>query len=210
MLELPGDRQQVVAAIAVGREREPFAAALEVAQPDADREDVHLPAGVVDVVLAMHAEAGRVEQVGERGAECCVSPVTHVQGAGRIRGHELDHHALAAAQLASPIALGEFEHAREFLVVGPRREVEVDKAGARDLDTRDAIAPGQRADDRLRELTGLSPREFRGLHRDVRRKVAVCRIARAFDRRPEALEVHAVADLRPKGGESLAQERFYQ
>jgi hypothetical protein len=34
---------------------------------NADREDVHLPAGIVDVVLAVHAEAGRVEQVGERG-----------------------------------------------------------------------------------------------------------------------------------------------
>ena len=74
--------------------------ALEVAQPDARREDLHLPAGVVDVVLALHREAGGVEQVRERGAEGGVSAVADVQRAGRVRRDELDDHAPACAAAA--------------------------------------------------------------------------------------------------------------
>ncbi len=48
-----GDRIHVVAAIAVRRKRQLFGCQLEIAQPHAERENVHLPPGIVDVVLAL-------------------------------------------------------------------------------------------------------------------------------------------------------------
>ena len=58
-----GHRAHVVAAVAVRGEGQRFAAQLEIAQPHARREDVHLPACVVHVVLAVHAPAVGLEQV---------------------------------------------------------------------------------------------------------------------------------------------------
>jgi hypothetical protein len=51
------DGMDVIAAVAVGRKFNALPAALEIAQPGADRQDVHLPPGIVDVVLALHLVA---------------------------------------------------------------------------------------------------------------------------------------------------------
>ena len=107
-----GHGAHVVAAIAVRRERERLAAEFEVAQPHARREDVHLAAGVVHVVLAVHAPAVGLEQVRDRRAEGGVPAVADVQRPGRVRGDELDDRAPAAAVVAAPVACALREHAR--------------------------------------------------------------------------------------------------
>ena len=56
-MQLLADRNQVFADIGIGGKREVLAAALEIAQPRADRQNIHLAAGIVDVVLALHAVA---------------------------------------------------------------------------------------------------------------------------------------------------------
>ena len=91
------DRAHVVAAVAVGWKPELLAAQLEVTQPHAGREDVHLAARVVHVVLAVHAPAVGREQVRDAGAEGGMPAVADVQGPGRIRGHELDDGPAARA-----------------------------------------------------------------------------------------------------------------
>ena len=154
--ELVGDRAEVIAAIAVARERELFAEAFEVAQPDARREDIHLPAGVVDVVLAMHAEAGGVEQVGERCAERSVATVADVQRTRRIRRDELDDDALARAELAPAIRAALVDDARQFGLAGRGREEEIDEAGSRDFDARNQVVCRQCCDDRLCKVTRLA------------------------------------------------------
>jgi hypothetical protein len=62
-LELRSDGMHVVAAIAVRWERQRCAGGLQVPQPGAEREDIHLPAGIVDVVLAVHAVAGDAQKI---------------------------------------------------------------------------------------------------------------------------------------------------
>ena len=94
---------------------------LEIAQPDADREDVHLPAGIVDVVLAVHVVAGGLEQVGERRADRRPAAVADVQRAGRIRRHELDDHLAAARRPCSRrSAAPSVVHARDLRLHRPR------------------------------------------------------------------------------------------
>jgi len=63
--QLLPDRNQVFAHIGIGRKGEPFTATLQIAQPGADRQDVHLAPGVIDVVLALDAVARRLEKIAE-------------------------------------------------------------------------------------------------------------------------------------------------
>src|SRR5882757_2112440 len=81
----------VVTAIAVGGKRNTFATLLQVPKPGADGEDVHLPSGIVDVVLAADTEADGVQQVGERRAVGGLAAVSHVQWSGGVRRNELQH-----------------------------------------------------------------------------------------------------------------------
>jgi hypothetical protein len=73
---------------------------LEVAQPGRQRQDVHLPAGVVHVELARHIPAGEAEQAGQAGAVGGAAAVADVQRAGRVGRDELDLDAFPAAQRA--------------------------------------------------------------------------------------------------------------
>ncbi len=79
-----GHGAHVVPLISVGREGHRLATRLQVAQPHADGENVHLPPGVVDVVLALHVEAGGLQQIGHRRAVGRVSTMADVQRPGRI------------------------------------------------------------------------------------------------------------------------------
>ncbi len=184
--QLVGDRVQVVAAVAVARECETLAEALEVAQPHTDREDLHLPAGVVDVVLAVHGIAGRIEQVGERGTERGVPAVAHVQRSRGVRRDELDDHALPGALLAPAIGRAEVEHAQQFQVPRGRREMEIDEARASDFDFRDELTRRQRVHDRLGDVARLALRNPGKLHCRIGGEIAVGRVAGAFDRRYES------------------------
>ena len=137
--QLPRDLDDVVAAVAVVGKLDVLAQALEVAQPHAHREDVHLPAGVVDVVLALHVVAARLEQVRDRGAVGGAAAVADVQRAVRIRGHELDDHARARAagrcgRRLAPCSKHVAHDGRQAAGC----EMEVDEARAGDLDLRDA------------------------------------------------------------------------
>ncbi len=138
-----GDRADVVAAIAVRRKRNCLAATFEVAEPDAGREDVHLPAGVVDVVLAVHAPSVRIEQVRDRGAEGRVPAVADVQRPRRIRGDELDDRLPAAAGIAAPVAGAVRQHAAHLRLPGRGRHEEIDESGAGDFGFRDDLVRRQ-------------------------------------------------------------------
>ena len=75
-------------------------------------------------------------------------------------------------------------NARDLRRVGLLGEEEIDEAGARDLGARHERARRQRARRSLcASSRGLLARGFREAQRDVGRKVAVLRIARALDER---------------------------
>ena len=91
------DFDHVIAAVAVVREAHADAAQFQITHPDADRQDVHLPAGIVDVVLALHAVAGGLLDVGQAGAIGRATAVAHMQRAVRVGRNEFDGHRFARA-----------------------------------------------------------------------------------------------------------------
>src|SRR5665213_977444 len=178
--QLSGDRHDVVAAVAAGGKRKFFAAQLQIAQPDADREDVHLPAGIIDVVLAVDAMADGGEKIGNTGAVGGAVAVTHMQGAGRIGRDEFNHHGFAAGIFAAAVGAGLIQNRTKLGVVSVSCEMEVDEARAGNLGARHERALRQRRDDELRKFKWLATRSFRKLEGDVAREVAVLRVAGAF------------------------------
>src|SRR6185437_12693632 len=87
---------------------------------------LNLRAGVVVVVLPRYRVALRLEQRGDRIAQCGLAAMSDVQGSGRIGRDELDHHALARASGAPTIALAELVNRRKLASIGARRQEEID------------------------------------------------------------------------------------
>jgi len=85
---LPRHVAHVGALVGVGREGHAqftlSAVLFEVTQPGRQTEDIHLTAGVIDVILARHIPAGECQQAGQRGAVGGAAAMTNVQRAGRI------------------------------------------------------------------------------------------------------------------------------
>ena len=179
-VHLGGDRQQVVAPVAVGGELEALAAFLEVAQPGARRENLHLAAGIVHVILARRPKAHGVEQIGDARAIRRVPAVSHVQGTGGIRRDEFHQHAPAAAQIGAAIRIPELENAPDLGVIGALVQEEIDESGAGDLDLGHRRMGGQRGFDGFGDLARVLARSLREAHGDVPGEVAMGGVARAL------------------------------
>ena len=97
--KLTAQDRQVLAAIAVLGD-ELVVAAERLGVPDERRlvEQLHLRAGVVDVVLAADVEAGGGERLGECAAEHGAARVADVYGPGRVDAHKLDLDGTAPPQ----------------------------------------------------------------------------------------------------------------
>ena len=173
--------QDVFGAITVRREGDAFAAQLEVSQVDADREDVDLPAGIVDVVLAIDRVPGGFEQVAQRRAVGRAAAVAHVHRARGIRRDEFDHHLASGAHVAASVSRAQRRHALERREPRVLRQPEIDEAGAGHFRARDQRALRQRGHQRLRQLARVLARRLGDAHGDVALEVAVLRVARAFD-----------------------------
>ncbi len=80
------DRLEVIAGIKPLRDiADAFAEGLPVTQEGRAREDIDLRARVVDVILPRDGVAGKGQQVRQRIAKDCPSPVAHMHGAGGVR-----------------------------------------------------------------------------------------------------------------------------
>src|SRR5262249_30969096 len=66
--QLLRERQYIISAIPVRWKRKALATLLQISQPRADPENVHLAPGVVDVVLATDAEPDCVQQISKSRA----------------------------------------------------------------------------------------------------------------------------------------------
>ena len=176
-----GDRDDVVPAITVRGKRELLPAALEVAQPGARSEDFHLPAVVIDVVLALDVVAGRLEQVAERRAVGGVAAVPDMQRTGRIRRHEFQQHAPSGTVRRASVGGTGCQEAADLLGVGGLGQEKVDEAGARHLDLGDCRVGGQGRPQGFGKLARILARRLGEPHRQIAGEVAVRRVARVFD-----------------------------
>ena len=133
LLELRRHVAHIAALVGIGRKRQADAVLVEVAQPGRQAEDVHLPAGVVDVILTGDIPAGEAQQARQRGAVGGPSTVTDVQRPGRVGRDEFDLHLLPAAQHRLPEALAVGEDRLDDAGLGTGIEPEVDEPRTRHL-----------------------------------------------------------------------------
>jgi hypothetical protein len=132
-VEAGGDVAHVIAPVAVAGKAKLFAAVLQIAQPNAGGQDIHLPAGVVDIVFAVNPVADRFQQIGDGGAERRAAAVADVQRAGGVGGDELHLYPLAAAKHAPTEAVPLFEDLAHRRLIGGGCQEEIDETRPGDI-----------------------------------------------------------------------------
>ena len=176
-----GHLAHIIALVGVGRERHGLAVLVEVAQPGRQAEDVHLTAGIIDVVLAGHIPAGKGEQAGQRGAVGRTAAVADVQRAGRVGRDEFDLHLLLATgrRAAESRAFG--QHGAHDIDLGPRIEGEIDEAGTGHFRLGNQHRNRQFRQQLVGNFARILLQRLGQLHGQVGRPVAVRRVTRALE-----------------------------
>ncbi len=184
-------------------------------------ELAHLGTEVVEVVLARHPLAARLEHAAEEIADERAPRVADVQRPGRVGRHELDVDGARLVGLEpAPRARGREDpgHGRLERRV---RQPQVHEPRPRDLGRGDQRAVGTRADrvgQRLGDVQRRPPQRPRELHREVGGEIAERRVRGTLDGDSGPLDSvldrgqrprpdgrvprpgHGVAHLRPDGG----------
>ena len=93
----------IVTLVAIAGEGDGFAAGLQIAQPYAGAEDIHLATGVIHIILTAHIVAGRFQHIGNAGAVGCAATVANVQRASRVGRDKLNLHRFIAAGMAAKL-----------------------------------------------------------------------------------------------------------
>ena len=181
-LESRRDLANVFAAIAIRGELELSADAFQVPQPHAQRQDVHLAAGVVDIVFALHVETGRLENVRDARSIGRPPTVPDVERPGRVRGHELHLNAPAAPDCRTCAPHAGLENATHECGECIRRNAEIDEPGSRDRHLGNHVRFGKTLHDARGDFAWLALRDAGERQRDGAREVAVSVAAAALDR----------------------------
>ena len=207
--ELPRDVADVLAPVATaGKSRviRPLDR-LQVAQPDAEGQDVHLAARVVDVVLALDVPTHRLQQVRHRGTAGRAAAVSDVERTGRVDRHELHLYPLAGeAPRPAPRGVRVDDVGRDALK-GAFGHREVDEAGAGHRRRLDVARRRQGGDDARREVARVHARGAGQPERDRTCEIAVPGVAGALDHdRGHRLDIELSAGA--KGADGARDERF--
>ena len=143
---------------------------------------MHLAAGIVDVVLALHVESDRFEDVGDACAVRGSTAVPHMERSGGIRGDELHLDTATISERRTRALHTGADDAAHRLRECRRRNAEVDETWPGDLDRCDRGRLGQPRHDALGDLARLAPGDAREGEGDGAREVAVAIPAAALDR----------------------------
>ena len=133
-LVLGREIDEVLARVAVLRQRDRLAQRLAQARLERARERLELVAGVVDVELRRHRRALRPQEARERIADRRRARVDDHQRAGRVGRDELEADALPRLVLAAPVRGAIREDLAERAGAPRRGEEHVEEAGAGDLE----------------------------------------------------------------------------
>ena len=176
------DLVNVPAPIAVRGKCDRDSAPLQVPQPQAQREDVHLAAGVVDVVLALDVEADRFEDVRDARPVRGAATVPDVEWSGGIGGDEFHLDPAATPERRIRVARTGDEDAAHHRGERLGRDAEVDEPGAGDFDGRDRGRLRQPRNDALGDLAGLAPGDAGEGKGERAREIAMAVATAALDR----------------------------
>ncbi len=169
-----GNLSDVLAVVPVLGERHRAPEKLEVARAGRLGQELHLPACVIEVVLACDLVAGALEQPRDRVAQHRLPPVPDREGAGRVRAHELHLHATTLPRLRVAVRVSPREDLSQRLPPQRVGHEDVDEPRPGDLDPLDRIRTrGKVPDQQLRDLPGALARRRGQEEREVRGVIAM-------------------------------------
>ena len=152
--DIVGEVDDVVALITVGGELGVAAEGFEVAGIDGGVEEVHLGAGVVDVILAGDFVAGSLEYGGEDAAEDGATGVADVDGAGGVDADEFDHDLFWIRRVNSAVVVVCVQDCVDLALEPPGMEAEVEEAGGSGPDIFDEVVGGDEAGEGFCDVDG--------------------------------------------------------
>ncbi len=166
---------------------------LQIAQPDTDRENIHLAAGIVDIIFAVDIKTDRAHQRSHGSAVSSTTTVTDVQRAGGIGGDkfELDFFTLADFGAAKAFAL--FQNLADDIECGIAGQVKIDKARTGNFGFCHGFIRRQGGDNFFGQRARRHARRFGQRHRDVAGEITMAEITAAgdHDRRRDFAAEHA-------------------
>ena len=172
---------------------------LQIPGLDGRAESIHLPAGIVEVVLALDLVTGEGQQARERIADRGVPSVADREGTGGVRGHELHLDPLARGRAgAVPVAVADDlpQDVVQPVIGGPQ----VDEAGPRDLRLLEERRGGKCVHDRGRRRPWIGARSGGEDHRDVGGEVAELLLAGSLELRLGERRLEPARGRRPRDG----------
>ena len=144
-------------------------------------EPVDLGTVVVEVVLAGDLGSGGLQDAAERVTDGRPPGAAQVDGAGGVRGDELEIDPSAGHRVAVAVPLPLLEHGGDERALRTGVEPDVEETGTGDLRRCDARILRQRVRERLCEVPRCGPDLLGQLQRDIGRVVAVFGVAGPLD-----------------------------
>ncbi len=178
-----GNVPDIVTLITVAWELDGLAAQFQVAQPHGGAQDVHLAAGVVDVILPMDLIAHRCQQVGHRRSIGRAAPVADMQGTGGVGGDEFHLNTLAGTESGATIIGPGAENGRDHCQVSVPGKKKVDEARPGNLHPGNQGRGRKGGHQALRDLARLGADGLGQDQGQVGGKIAVGLVPGTFDLR---------------------------
>ena len=176
-----GQVYDVVALVAVGGKLGVLAQGLKVAGVDGSVEEVHLGAGVVNVVFAGDLVAGGLEDGGEDAAKDGAAGVADVDGAGGVDADEFDHDLAGIGGWEGAEVVAGVEDFAHLPLEPLGAEAEVEEAGRGDPDLLDQVVGGDKVDEGFGDVNGGQPGGAGEAEGQAGGEVAVLGVARTLD-----------------------------
>ncbi len=175
------DIPDIITLVAIGRERYFFTTQFEVAQVDTGGEDIHLAAGIIDVVLTLDCIANRLQQISNGCAIGGTAAVSDMQWPGGVGRDKLYLDVLSGAVSTEAETAALFKNIADDAVPGIRSQVEVDEARSGDFDFFNAVAGFDDAGDLLRQVARFTACRFRQGHCQVAGEIPVRTVTGPLD-----------------------------
>ena len=176
-----GKVYDIVALIAIGGKLDILAQSFQVAGVYRSVEEVHLGAGVVNVVFAGDLVAGGLEDGGEDAAKDGAAGVADVDGAGGVDADEFDHDLAGVGGWKGAEVVAGVEDFGHLLLEPLGTEAKVEEAGRGDPDLLDQAVGGDEVGEGFGDMNGGQADGAGEAEGQAGGEVAVLRVARTLD-----------------------------
>ena len=149
---------------------------LQVTQPGGERQNIHLPPCIVDIVLARDGIPPGREHIGKAGAKCRAASMPYVQWAGRVGRNELHLYFFPSADIDMTKRRTAFQHVLGELLFHRSGKKQIDKTRARDLDFFQIRRSEQRIGKRGGDIPRAAAQRLGQLHGEIAGIIAVAHL----------------------------------